>query len=80
MSAAPSDPDRKVSMPASVTPVSSTTSGGDSTGPWDDEAKRTFVNKEISEYFDPCQEKARASLRCLRRNDGDRSYCGDYFQ
>ncbi|KAF6838333.1 cytochrome c oxidase-assembly factor cox23 [Colletotrichum plurivorum] len=36
--------------------------------------------KSKSEYFDPCQEFAQKSIRCLHRNGGDRSMCGDYFQ
>ncbi|KAI4800367.1 hypothetical protein E4T44_11522 [Aureobasidium sp. EXF-8845] len=33
-----------------------------------------------SEYFDPCQEAADRSLRCLRRNGGDKTLCSDYFE
>lgn len=36
--------------------------------------------KERSEYFDPCQEAAQLSIKCLHRNAGDKSFCGDYFQ
>ena len=36
--------------------------------------------KRNSEYFDPCQEAADRSLRCLRRNGGDRAMCQDYFE
>ncbi|TKA43057.1 hypothetical protein B0A54_06005 [Friedmanniomyces endolithicus] len=39
-----------------------------------------FAGKRNSEYFDPCQEAADKSLRCLRRNGGDRSLCVDFFQ
>lgn len=37
-------------------------------------------SKEYSKYFDPCQEAAARSLRCLNRNGGDRDLCMDYFQ
>lgn len=37
-------------------------------------------SKRFSEYFDPCQEAADRSLKCLRRNGGDRGMCTDYFQ
>lgn len=37
-------------------------------------------SKRNSEYFDPCQEAASRSLRCLRRNGGDREFCSDFFQ
>ena len=37
-------------------------------------------SKRHSEYFDPCQEAASRSLRCLHRNGGDRDLCADYFQ
>ncbi|KAF8544794.1 hypothetical protein BDD12DRAFT_723069, partial [Trichophaea hybrida] len=36
--------------------------------------------KKSSEYFDPCQEAAARSLRCLTRNQGDKDMCSDYFQ
>ncbi len=34
----------------------------------------------MSEFLDPCQEAAAKSIKCLNRNDGDRSMCQDYFQ
>ncbi|CAI4216082.1 unnamed protein product [Parascedosporium putredinis] len=48
-----------------------------SDNPWTEEKK---ANKAISEYYDPCQEAASRSIKCLHRNGGDRSMCGDYFQ
>ncbi|KAI0136208.1 cytochrome c oxidase-assembly factor cox-23, mitochondrial [Xylariales sp. AK1849] len=48
--------------------------------PWDQENKRKFQNKSKSEYFDPCQEAAARSIRCLNRNRGDRAMCTDYFE
>ena len=36
--------------------------------------------KQNSQYFDPCQEAASRSIKCLHRNDGDRAMCKDYFQ
>ncbi|KAF1358041.1 cytochrome c oxidase-assembly factor COX23, mitochondrial [Lizonia empirigonia] len=33
-----------------------------------------------SEYFDPCQEAADKSIRCLKRNGGERAMCSDFFQ
>ncbi|KAI1751930.1 hypothetical protein F4782DRAFT_502637 [Xylaria castorea] len=50
------------------------------TDPWDKETKRKFQNKSRSEYFDPCQEAATKSIRCLNRNGGDRTMCADYFE
>lgn len=38
-----------------------------------------FSSKRNSEYFDPCQEAADRSLKCLRRNGGARDMCMDYF-
>jgi len=38
-----------------------------------------FQSKRNSEYFDPCQDAADRSLKCLRRNGGDRLLCHDYF-
>jgi hypothetical protein len=41
----------------------------------------SFVDsKQNSEYFDPCQEAASRSLKCLHRNGGSREMCLDYFQ
>lgn len=37
-------------------------------------------SKAYSEYFDPCQEAAQRSIRCLHRNGGDREMCTDFFQ
>lgn len=37
-------------------------------------------SKAYSEYFDPCQEAAQKSIRCLHRNGGDREMCTDFFQ
>ncbi|KAI0104077.1 cytochrome c oxidase-assembly factor cox-23, mitochondrial [Hypoxylon sp. NC0597] len=48
--------------------------------PWDKEKKHKFENKSNSEYFDPCQEAAARSIRCLNRNGGDRQMCTDYFE
>ncbi|KAK3321954.1 hypothetical protein B0H66DRAFT_601434 [Apodospora peruviana] len=49
-------------------------------GPWNKETKVKFELKNKSEFLDPCQEAAQRSIRCLNRNDGDRSFCTDYFQ
>lgn len=43
-------------------------------------AELTPLSKRNSEYFDPCQEAASRSMRCLHRNGGDRELCTDYFQ
>ncbi|KAK4445089.1 hypothetical protein QBC34DRAFT_384675 [Podospora aff. communis PSN243] len=48
--------------------------------PWNTETKAKFQSKSRSEFLDPCQETAARSIQCLRRNDGDRSMCQDYFQ
>ncbi|KAI5463564.1 hypothetical protein BGZ63DRAFT_195380 [Mariannaea sp. PMI_226] len=40
----------------------------------------TRSSKSSSEYYDPCQEAAQRSYRCLFRNGGDKSMCGEYFQ
>ena len=39
-----------------------------------------FYRKAYSEYFDPCQDLATRSLKCLHRNGGNREMCSDYFQ
>ncbi|CAJ0549830.1 Ff.00g034430.m01.CDS01 [Fusarium sp. VM40] len=48
--------------------------------PWNDVKRRKFETKSKSEFYDPCQEAAQASYRCLFRNGGDKNMCGDYFQ
>ncbi|XTI91757.1 MTCP1 domain-containing protein [Cenococcum geophilum] len=48
--------------------------------PWNDAAAAKFEGKQFSQYFDPCQEAAARSLRCLHRNGGDREMCSDFFQ
>jgi cytochrome c oxidase assembly protein subunit 23 len=58
-------------------------SNKDSTEPakeWTGPAATKFENKAYSEYFDPCQEAADKSIRCLKRNGGDRQMCSDFFQ
>ncbi|MCJ1350425.1 MAG: Mitochondrial copper homeostasis protein [Icmadophila ericetorum] len=45
-----------------------------------EKSRSTFNTKKYSEYFDPCQEAANRSMKCLRRNGGDRDLCTDYFQ
>ncbi|KAF2212893.1 hypothetical protein CERZMDRAFT_59044 [Cercospora zeae-maydis SCOH1-5] len=45
---------------------------------WSQSSSR-FESKRYSEYFDPCQDAANRSLKCLRRNGGDRAMCQDYF-
>ncbi|KAK7512205.1 cysteine alpha-hairpin motif superfamily [Phyllosticta citriasiana] len=44
------------------------------------DAAATTHSKSLSEYYDPCQEAASRSIRCLHRNGGDRDLCSDYFQ
>ncbi|KAI1110522.1 cytochrome c oxidase-assembly factor cox-23, mitochondrial [Nemania sp. NC0429] len=57
------------------TPEASTNSD-----PWNKEKRQKFKNKSKSEWFDPCQEAASKSIRCLNRNGGDRAMCTDYFE
>ncbi|KAF9730600.1 Mitochondrial copper homeostasis protein [Paraphaeosphaeria minitans] len=47
---------------------------------WTGATATRFENKAYSEYFDPCQEAANKSIRCLNRNGGDREMCSDFFQ
>ncbi|KAG5926480.1 Mitochondrial copper homeostasis protein [Claviceps africana] len=48
--------------------------------PWSDKAKQKFETKSKSEYYDPCQEAAQRSYKCLYRNGGNKEMCGEYFQ
>ncbi|KAJ2973859.1 hypothetical protein NQ176_g6371 [Zarea fungicola] len=61
--------------------MSSTPSADDSKKePWTGEAKKKFESKSKSEFYDPCQEAAQRSYKCLYRNNGDKTMCADYFQ
>ncbi|GJN80091.1 hypothetical protein PLIIFM63780_003615 [Purpureocillium lilacinum] len=69
---------------------SSTPQTGADAGPWDNKTKQKFETrsrvrttenrKSKSEFYDPCQEAAQRSYKCLYRNGGDKSMCGEYFQ
>ncbi|KAK3677700.1 Mitochondrial copper homeostasis protein [Recurvomyces mirabilis] len=66
--------------------MSSSEGGGEKSTEWEKSGSR-FTGYPIDvaldikpEYFDPCQEAADRSLKCLRRNGGDRGMCTDYFQ
>lgn len=43
-------------------------------------APLTAGSKSKSEFYDPCQAAAQRSYRCLYRNGGDKSMCGEFFQ
>ncbi|KAL4809003.1 cytochrome c oxidase-assembly factor cox23 [Aspergillus unguis] len=64
---------------SSTGPSSTSSQESDSPNTWG-QAERKFTNKSASEYYDPCQEFADRSLRCMKRNAYDREMCGDYFQ
>ncbi|UKZ66401.1 uncharacterized protein TrAtP1_007576 [Trichoderma atroviride] len=49
-------------------------------GPWNEETKNIFEGKSKSQFYDPCQEAAQRSYKCLYRNNGDKAMCGEYFQ
>ncbi|KAH3686330.1 hypothetical protein WICPIJ_002692 [Wickerhamomyces pijperi] len=42
--------------------------------------KQNFASKGPSRYYDPCQESANMSIRCLESNNFDREMCGEYFK
>ncbi|EAA30394.1 cytochrome c oxidase-assembly factor cox-23, mitochondrial [Neurospora crassa] len=54
--------------------------GSENKEPWNEETRAKFEGKSRSEYLDPCQEAAQRSIRCLHRNQGDRTMCSDYFE
>ncbi|KAM3526802.1 hypothetical protein MY4038_006669 [Beauveria bassiana] len=60
--------------------MSSKPEEGSQQSPWTGEAKQKFATKSKSEFYDPCQEAAQRSYKCLYRNNGDKSMCTDYFQ
>ncbi|PMB64739.1 Cytochrome c oxidase-assembly factor COX23, mitochondrial [Beauveria bassiana] len=60
--------------------MSSKPEEGSQQSPWTGEAKQKFATKSKSEFYDPCQEAAQRSYKCLYRNNGDKTMCTDYFQ
>ncbi|RDW77106.1 hypothetical protein BP6252_05159 [Coleophoma cylindrospora] len=64
---------------SNTTSATSTTSTTEKS-PWDAATSQKFESKLPGEYFDPCQEAANRSLKCLHRNAGDKEMCSDYFQ
>ncbi|KAF2710574.1 hypothetical protein K504DRAFT_466981 [Pleomassaria siparia CBS 279.74] len=56
------------------------TSTPEVTDQWSGPTATRFENKAYSEYFDPCQDAAKRSIRCLHRNGGERAMCTDFFQ
>ncbi|KAJ5501390.1 hypothetical protein N7453_006207 [Penicillium expansum] len=58
---------------------STSTQGGSHDKTWR-EAERKFTHKHASEYYDPCQDFADRSLKCMKRNAFEREMCHDYFQ
>ncbi|KAI0792101.1 cysteine alpha-hairpin motif superfamily [Abortiporus biennis] len=42
--------------------------------------EKKFKNRKVSEFVDPCEKAAKASMDCLNRNDYNRDSCTDYFQ
>ncbi|CAE7177544.1 Mitochondrial copper homeostasis protein [Pyrenophora teres f. teres] len=47
---------------------------------WAGPKANKFDSKAYSEYYDPCQEAADRSIKCLKRNGGERAMCSDFFQ
>ncbi|OGE53895.1 hypothetical protein PENARI_c007G04136 [Penicillium arizonense] len=45
-----------------------------------EKAEKKFAHKHASQYYDPCQDFADRSLKCMKRNGFDREMCHDYFQ
>ncbi|CAI7621127.1 unnamed protein product [Penicillium bialowiezense] len=56
-----------------------TTKGDDHDKTWE-KAEKKFTHKHASQYYDPCQDFADRSLKCMKRNAYDRELCHDYFQ
>jgi len=48
--------------------------------PTSEENKRKFASKEPSKYFDPCNQSAQMSIRCLENNDYNKDMCHEYFK
>jgi cytochrome c oxidase assembly protein subunit 23 len=48
--------------------------------PVEEEHKAAFLSKRPSEFYEPCLEASKMSLRCLDRNNYDKSMCTEYFR
>jgi cytochrome c oxidase assembly protein subunit 23 len=48
--------------------------------PTSDYHKQKFASKGPSRYYDPCQESANMSVKCLEMNNFDRDMCTEYFK
>ncbi|RPA83375.1 cytochrome c oxidase-assembly factor cox-23, mitochondrial [Ascobolus immersus RN42] len=48
--------------------------------PAGDEARMRYRSKAVSEYYDPCGEAAKRSIRCLHRNQNEKDLCSAYFE
>ncbi|QDS67646.1 Mitochondrial copper homeostasis protein [Venturia effusa] len=55
-------------------------SEGDNESPWSKDKAKKFETKPHSKYYDPCQDAASRSIKCLQRNAGDKEMCQDFFQ
>ncbi|KAJ7281797.1 hypothetical protein C8J57DRAFT_1298567 [Mycena rebaudengoi] len=42
--------------------------------------REQFQGRESSKFIDPCEAASKASLKCMDKNNYDRSECMDYFQ
>lgn len=58
----------------------SDTSNSDPASALPADAFEVWESKAYSKHYDPCQEAANRSIKCLHRNPGDKSLCSDYFQ
>lgn len=66
--------------PESASDATAAAKPEDNSAPWNEDKRRKFETKSKSEFFDPCQEAAQRSYKCLFRNGGDKAMCGEYFQ
>lgn len=40
----------------------------------------TFFSKGPSQFYDPCAEASKMSMKCLERNNYDKDMCTEYFK
>ena len=48
--------------------------------PTNNKIKSAFKHKQATEYYDPCADASKQSLKCLDRNNYDHSKCEKFFQ
>ncbi|KAF7553333.1 hypothetical protein G7Z17_g3684 [Cylindrodendrum hubeiense] len=80
MSSQESKAPKETKAPEAASDANAAAKPEDNSAAWSGDKRRKFESKSKSEFYDPCQEAAQRSYKCLFRNNGDKDMCGEYFQ